>query len=192
MKKVCAIILIVLMVFGVVACAQAENTQDTSASVGTTLTILEEDTTAAPEETTVSETTAESPVEESYAFNFEDVLLVPGTAFDPAALPEAESVYQVPGCAIEGTDNVYNYGTVEVTAFNDGSGEVIYSVYIVDANTPTGEGLYIGDTLDQVKAIYGQDYVQENGQITYQKGDTLLVIVLDGDYVASIDFRWTN
>ena len=116
--------------------------------------------------------------------------LIPGAAFDPSVLPEANDMFEVPSCAIEGTDNVYSYGDIEVTAFNDGSGEVIYSVYIVDANTPTAEGLYIGDTLDQVIAVYGEDYTQENGQVTYQKGNTLLVIILDGDYVASVDFRW--
>ena len=116
--------------------------------------------------------------------------LTPGQAFDAAALPEANSVYQVPSCAIEGTDNVYNYGTIEVTAFDDGNGEVIYSVYIMDANTPTNEGLYIGDTLDHIVAAYGEDYTREGNQITYQKGDTLLIIILGGEYVQSIDFRW--
>ena len=125
-----------------------------------------------------------------FSFTFEGVELVPGQSFDASALPAPLSVYQVPSCAIEGTDNVYNYGTIEVTAFNDGTGEVIYSVYIVDANTPTDEGLYIGDTVDYVMSVYGEDCVRENGQITYQKGDTLLILILDGDYVQSIDFRW--
>ena len=169
--------------------------QTTAAPAVETSNVPAEDTTAAPEEETTvvpEETTAPAQVvdEDVFSFTYQGVTLVPGNAFDSAALPEAESVYQVPSCAIEGTDNVYSYGDIEVTAFNDGNGEVIYSVYIVDANTPTAEGLYIGDTLDQVIAVYGEDYTQENGQVTYQKGDTLLVIILDGDYVASIDFRW--
>ena len=65
-----------------------------------------------------------------------------------------------------------------------------YSVYIIDANTPTTEGLYIGDTLDMVVSAYGEDYTREGNQVTYQKGDTLLIVILDGDYVRSIDFRW--
>ena len=201
MKKFVAMMLAVLMALSLAACGQpskAENTENTAGDADTTQAApAQDDTTAAPEETTAPETTAPettaAPVtEEGFSFVLEGVTLVPGTAFDSAALPEAQSTYQVPSCAIEGTDNVYNYGTVEVTAFNDGSGEVIYSVYIVDANTPTDEGLYIGDTLDQAAAIYGEDYVQESSQITYQKGDTLLVMVLDGDYFACIDFRWAN
>ena len=192
MKRVLAILLTIALLTVLVGCDKKEQPKDTQAQTTAapaveTTNAPEEETTVVPEETTAPEQVVDEDV---FSFTYQGVALVPGNAFDSAALPDAESVYQVPSCAIEGTDNVYSYGDIEVTAFNDGSGEVIYSVYIVDANTPTAEGLYIGDTLDQVIAVYGEDYTQENGQVTYQKGDTLLVIILDGDYVASIDFRW--
>ena len=192
MKRVLAILLTIALLTVLVGCDKKEQPKDTQAQTTAapaveTTNAPEEETTVAPEETTAPEQVVDEDV---FSFTYQGVALVPGNAFDSAALPEAESVYQVPSCAIEGTDNVYSYGDIEVTAFNDGNGEVIYSVYIVDANTPTAEGLYIGDTLDQVIAVYGEDYTQENGQVTYQKGNTLLVIILDGDYVASIDFRW--
>lgn len=192
MKRVLAILLTIALLTVLVGCDKKEQPKDTQAQTTAapaveTTNAPEEETTVVPEETTAPEQVVDEDV---FSFAYQGVTLVPGNAFDSAALPEAESVYQVPSCAIEGTDNVYSYGDIEVTAFNDGSGEVIYSVYIVDANTPTAEGLYIGDMLDQVIAVYGEDYTQENGQVTYQKGNTLLVIILDGDYVASIDFRW--
>ena len=200
MKRVLAILLATLLLIGLVGCGQNEQpkdpqTQTTAAPAVEETDALAEDTTVAPEEETTAaaeDTTAPEQAidEDGFSFVYQGVTLVPGNAFDSAALPEAESVFQVPSCAIEGTDNVYSYGDIEVTAFNDGNGEVIYSVYIVDANTPTAEGLYIGDTMDHVIAAYGEDYTQESGQVTYQKGNTLLVIILDGDYVASIDFRW--
>ena len=115
--------------------------------------------------------------------------LIPGADFDPADLPEADSVFEVPSCAIEGTDNLYDYGTVEVTAFNDGDGEIIYSVYIKDANTPTDEGLYIGDTLEQVSSIYGTDRTENGNELVYTAGKTLLVIIVENDTVTSIEFR---
>ena len=192
MKRVLAILLTIALLTVLVGCDKKEQPKDTQAQTTAapaveTTNAPEEETTVVPEETTAPEQVVDEDV---FSFTYQGVALVPGNAFDSAALPEAESVYQVPSCAIEGTDNVYSYGDIEVTAINDGNGEVIYSVYIVDANTPTAEGLYIGDTLDQVIAVYGEDYTQENGQVTYQKGNTLLVIILDGDYVASVDFRW--
>lgn len=200
MKRILAILLAVALLTALVGCGEAEQPKDTqvqttAAPVVETTNAPAEETTAAPEEETTAaaeETTAPAQTADGdvFSFTYQGVTLVPGNAFDSAALPEAESVFEVPSCAIEGTDNVYSYGEIEVTAFNDGSGEVIYSVYIVDANTPTAEGLYIGDTMDHVIAAYGEDYTQENGQVTYQKGNTQLVIILDGDYVGSIDFRW--
>ena len=188
MKRMIAVLLSLLMLFALTACGEpADKTVTPTGTVADNTTAAVEDTTAAEDTTAGSDA-----VEPGFFFTFEGVELTPGQAFDTAALPEANSVYQVPSCAIEGTDNVYNYGTIEVTAFDDGSGEVIYSVYIMDANTPTNEGLYIGDNLDRVISVYGEDYTQVGSQITYQKGDTLLVIILGGEYVQSIDFRWNT
>lgn len=185
MKRVIAVLLSVMLLCALTACGEPAQPATTTEAVVDTTAQVADDTTAAAETTA-----AVQDAVEGFSFTFEGVELIPGQSFDASALPTPQSVYQVPSCAIEGTDNVYNYGTIEVTAFNDGTGEVIYSVYIVDANTPTDEGLYIGDTVDHVIAAYGEDCVRENGQITYQKGDTLLILIMDGDYVLSIDFRW--
>ena len=185
MKRVIAVLLSVMLLCALTACGEPAQPATTTEAVVDTTAQVADDTTAAAETTA-----AVQDAVEGFSFTFEGVELIPGQSFDTSALPTPQSVYQVPSCAIEGTDNVYNYGTIEVTAFNDGTGEVIYSVYIVDANTPTDEGLYIGDTVDHVIAAYGEDCVRENGQITYQKGDTLLILIMDGDYVLSIDFRW--
>lgn len=188
MKKLLAFILAALMIFSLIGC----ETNDPAASNDPAATTVPaaDDTTAAADETTAPQQTEAQTAEEAFSFTFEDVELIPGQIFDASALPEPASLYQVPSCAIDGTDNVYNFGTIEVTAFHDGTREIIYSVYIIDANTPTAEGLYIGDTLDMVVSAYGEDYMKEGNQVTYQKGDTLLIVILDGDYVRSIDFRW--
>ena len=192
MKRMIAVLLSLLMLFALTACGEpADKTETPTGTVADNTTAVEDTTTAEDTTAAAEDTTAGSDEQEpGFVFTFEGVELTPGQAFDAAALPEANSVYQVPSCAIEGTDNVYNYGTIEVTAFDDGNGEVIYSVYIMDANTPTNEGLYIGDTLDHIVAAYGEDYTREGNQITYQEGDTLLIIILGGEYVQSIDFRW--
>lgn len=126
---------------------------------------------------------------EAYGFVYQNETLIPGNLFSKEQLPEPASVYTVPSCAMEGTDNVYNYTVMEVTAFQDGAGEKIYSIYLLDANTPTPEGLYLGDNLTRVTELYGTEYQQEGTQITYQKGNTLLVLILQEEYVTSIEYR---
>lgn len=172
MKKLIALLLAVLVLTALTAC-------DTQTPTNTTG--------SAP--TAPTDPVDPGKPEEKFQFTYEGVALVPGAAFDPAVLPEADSVFTVPSCAIEGTDNVYSYPVLEVTAYNDGTGEVIYSIYLTDANTPTEEGLYVGDDLARVTELYGEDYTQNGAEITYTKGATTLNMIINGDSVISIEYR---
>lgn len=182
MKKMTAILMVLLMLASLAACGSNDTTPDTTPAT---------DPDAVTQETQgqTEPATDPAPAADPYSLTFQGVELVPGAPFDPAALGEAEFVYEVPSCAIEGTDNVYSYGVLEVTAFDDGTGEVVYSVYMMDANTPTNEGLYIGDDLAAVESIYGTDYTQDGTQLTYRQGDSLLILLIENDMVISIEYR---
>ena len=194
MKKLFAIVLAMMMVLSLAACgAEEENNADL---VITRAPVEETEAPAAQDEATEAPAEAEDEAApavievEFYAFEAEGVQLVPGAAFDADALPEASSVYTVPSCALEGTDNVYNYDDAfEVTAFDEGDGEFIYSVYILDPNVTTPEGLALGDSKDSVVALYGAGYQDNGNEYVYQAGDTILDIIFQGDSVASIEYR---
>lgn len=184
MKKILAMMLAAMLVLSLAACDDAQSGNQTTGGKP------DDSTTAAPVQTTAPTQETTAPQEnEVYSFTFEGVELIPGAPFDPNALPEAASVYEVPSCAIEGTDNVYNYETLEVTAFNDGTGETIYSIYIIDANTATPEGLYLGDDAARVTELYGSDRSENGNEIVYQQGDTMLVLIMENDTVISIEYR---
>ena len=182
MKRIFALILALVMVLCITACGGSGNADAEIGGGGAQSGSVDMGET--------KEETKEETVDEGvFSFTYEGVELVPGAAFDASVLPEADSVFTVPSCAIEGTDNVYSYGTFEVTAYDEGNGEHIYSIYFVDANITTNEGLAVGDTKDKVIEIYGDNFTDNNGECTYKKGDTLLVIVFQNDTVLSIDFR---
>lgn len=124
-----------------------------------------------------------------FVFTSDGVDLIPGTAFDPSVLPAAESVYEVPSCAIEGTDNLYNYGSFELTAFHDGTEEMIYSILLLDPNIATPEGLALGDDGAKVTALYGDGYTKEGTARVYTGTRSMLYIILQGQSVASIEYR---
>lgn len=126
---------------------------------------------------------------EAFAFTFNNVLLVPGAAFDASKLPEATSTYTVPSCALEGTDNVYNYEAFEVTAFDEGKGEFIYSIYLIDPNLTTPEGLALGDSLDKAVNLYGSAYTQEDSAYIYESAGTQLILILQDNSIISIEYR---
>ncbi len=165
MKKFFALLLMFILLLSVVGCDKSDGTPTDGSGDGNT---------------------------EAFAFVYQNETLIPGTAFSKEKFSEPESVYTVPSCAMEGTDNVYNYTVLEVTAFQDGTGEKIYSIYLLDANTPTPEGLYLGDSLSRVTELYGTGYRQDGTQITYQKGNTLLVLILQEENVTSIEYRMAN
>lgn len=127
-----------------------------------------------------------------YTFTLEGVELIPGQPFDASALPEANSVYQIPSCAFEGTDNVYSYNACEVTAYNEGNGEIIYSIYILDPYTITPEGLALGDEEAKIVAAYGPNYNLSDGQYTYIGRNSQVIILTSGGFVISIEYRITD
>lgn len=183
MKKWIALLISVVLLLSLAACgSKLEDNGPQEITVGTKAPIPETTGAAAAGETT-------GTAEDVYSYVFEDVELIPGAAFDVSELPEAESVYTVPSCALEGTDNVYSYGTLEVTAFNDGKGEFIYSVYLLDPNLTTAEGLAQGDTAAKVTELYGEEYTENGTEWIYQKGETLLCVLFQDGTVIGIEYR---
>lgn len=195
MKK----IVIMLVALSLLLCACGGNTPaETNASQET------EGQAALPVAPVVPDTTETEPEEteykdpnlvinnREYSFILDGVTLTPGEAFDASALPEANSLYQIPSCAFEGTDNVYSYNACEVTAYNEGSGEVIYSIYLLDPAVMTPEGLALGDDEAKIVAAYGPSYNLSDGQYTYIGRNSQLIILTSSGFVTSIEYRITE
>lgn len=185
MKKVFVILLASMLLLSLAACDQ--NQEQPQITIGTQPAAQ----TTAPQQTEQPEQTTEpQPQQEGvYAFTYEETVLCPGEPFDASKLPAASSTYKVPSCALEGTDNVYNYAAFEVTAFDDGKGEFVYSVYFLDPNLTTAEGLAIGDTAAKAEELYGKDYAAEGTSMVYTKGNTQLVLILQSGNIISIEYR---
>lgn len=202
MKNKILLILLVLVMLTLCACGVKEpaGTEDTTVPTDTTAQMptgesTQPETTAEttiPEttEATVPETTLPMVLDEGFSFAVEGAVLIPGAAFDPAQLPEPNEVYQVPHEKIEGGDNVYCYDGFEVTAYNDGTGEVIYAIWLTDSNVSTMEGLARGDNGTKVDSLYGTDYEGDPSARTYYLGNTMLSILLHEDVVIDILYLW--
>lgn len=185
MKNIGIVLVCVAMLLMLTACA-AEEPSNADLMITRAATELEE---ISPETGAHEIQTAPAILVERYTFVSDGVELVPGVEFDAAILHTASSVYQVPSCAIEGTDNVYNYDTFELTAFHDGTQEVIYSILLLDPNISTTEGLSLGDSAARVTELYGDGYTQEGTARVYMGKDTALYVILQGEHVASIEYR---
>lgn len=124
------------------------------------------DTTAAGE-TTAAELAAPPTV---YGFVSGETLLYAGA--DPAvlaALGEPQDKLEAPSCVHPGFDRIYYYAGFEVnTQPTAAGGEVIVSVYLTDDSVSTPEGIYIGATLDAVKAAYGETAPAADNAMLYR------------------------
>ncbi len=127
-----------------------------------------------------------------YYFMAGTVKLVPGEKFDAAALPAPNTTFEVPSCAFEGTDKVYNYETYEVTAFNDGKNELIYSVYLIEPTVKTPEGLAVGDDAAEIKKLYGDPKQVNGNEWVYTNGKVDIFIIVNNETVMSIEYRMVN
>ncbi|MBR3978087.1 MAG: hypothetical protein IKJ94_00495 [Oscillospiraceae bacterium] len=173
MKKIVAFLLVCVML-SLSACGAAQNSE-ISFTVG------------GEENDTVADTGAVQKDDESFYFMAGDVMVTPGMEFDAQALP-TDDVYQVPSCAFEGTDNVYSYGSYEITAYNDGEKEIVYSIFFVEPDVTTPEGLANGDDLSMAAELYGE-YTQDGTSQIFTRGNTQLHVIGENDVVVSIELR---
>ena len=173
MKKILIFVLVFTMLC-LTACGNAQGGGDVAFTAGG-----EQNTTQVTEQ--IQEDT------EVFYFMAGDVMVTPGMIFDADLLP-AESVYEVPSCAFEGTDNVYSYGSYEITAFNDGEKELVYSIFFVEPDVSTPEGLANGDELSRAKELYG-DCREDDAAWVFTRGNTELYVIAEDDVIVSIEIR---
>lgn len=186
MKKVIAMALALLLLVALTACGG--NNTDVDPNLAITKPTDSHNGETEGEKQDQPQDQLDAAKDQVFSFTWQGVTMVPGQPFDASVLPEPASVYQVPSCAVEGTDNVYNYETFEVTAFKDSNGETIYCIYFIDPNLKTAEGLATGDPLADAIAIYGTDYTVDGTAYVYTRGNTQLRLITQDENVISIEY----
>lgn len=150
------------------------------------------DTPATTEFPSGSETTAApASTGAGYSFEVNGAAVTPGMAQDAmlAALGEADSVFEAPSCAGEGTDYTYTYGSAEITTVPNAKGENEVSAIVLKddlAATPEGVSLYM--TLEDMVAAYGEGYTESGSAYNYVKGNVLLQFIIENDEITSIQY----
>ena len=86
------------------------------------------------------------------------------------ALGEPESVEEAPSCHYDGTDNIYRYAGLTVFTYMQDEKSILYSVEVSDEAYPTPEGVKVGMTLDEAKALCGDGAEEINNGISYSLG----------------------
>lgn len=105
-----------------------------------------------------------------------------------SALGEADSVYETPSCAGDGTAYVYNYGSFEIQTYPDGDKNMIGYIMLKDDTVATPEGIDLSMTKEDITGAYGTPSSEDDHGLVYEKGGMKLKFVFEGDNIVSIEY----
>ncbi len=125
---------------------------------------------------------------EAFTFVYEGKEIPLNGVFSREEYGEEMEYAETPSCAFDGLDKTYRYEHYEITTYPEGEEERILSIYFLDDQVETKEGLRLGDEKDKMMELYGEDGTSHDSFYTYTKGDTQLEILLQDDVVISIEY----
>ena len=186
LKKVMATILGVSMVMSVAA---SSNTSETLSSDVNVIGTQEQ-------ERQINEaplvTIDENAAEQNYVFVYEGVNIVVSSPMSSIlsslnAVAGEPQYFESASCAGQGMSKTYTYngGSFTISTNPVGPDDVIASISLFDDSVTTAEGIYIGSTLDDVKAAYGEATSSTDTTLTYEKGSSVLVFIVDANGVVT-------
>ena len=114
--------------------------------------------------------------------------MTPGQVFIKEAFGEEQSYSEIPSCAFQGTDKVYNYGAYEITTSDINGQETIYSTYLLDDSIATPEGVKIADDKNAMITAYGENYQENGNEYIYTDGIVNLSFIIENDTIMSIQY----
>lgn len=102
---------------------------------------------------------------------------------------EGYTYFESNSCAFQGMDKVYTYTSFLVRTYPMDDVDYILSIELRDDSVSTPEGIYIGSSEADVRAIYGDPTSEGTGGIEYtQDNCTLSFVIVDGN-VSAISYN---
>lgn len=124
----------------------------------------------------------------AYTLEYEGKNITPGTEFSKAISSEEPKYSEIPSCAFDGVDKVYNYDAFEIITSDIKGKETIYSVELLNDSISTKQGLKIADDENQVTTSYGGNYEKNGNEYIYSDGSVKVSIIVENDTVTRITY----
>lgn len=171
MKKFLAVLVSVVLCFGLVACGGKEEPKADD-----------------------SQAAANGAKVDGYVYDANGVVMTMDDEADAivTALGEPISYFESASCAFEGLDKTYTYDGFTLNTYPDESGkDLVSSVVLNDDTVETKEGAKLGMEASEIESIYGTEYEDLNGSFVYYKGGMRLTFVIIDGRVTSIQYSTT-
>lgn len=176
MKKILIALAIIIIIIAIVAIVVI-NKNKTEVTTNEETQSIENESTQ-PESATTNE----------YTFTVNGNKIAINEEMSTEKFGEESNVYEVPSCAFEGNDKIYEYEGYEVETYEDGGTERIYSIYFTDTKQTTTEGVCVSDSYDKMIETYGEEFENDGTQYTYTKDNTCLEFIVENDVITSIKY----
>ena len=144
----------------------------------------------ADEKVTPETKTEEKVIVPGYTFDFKGVSVALDAKMEPvvSALGEPSGYFESQSCAYQGLDKVYSWGSVVIRTYPSDGVDYILSIELKDDSVSTPEGVSIGDSLESVKAVYGEPTEESASAVIYKKGNTTLTFLASEGEINAITY----
>ena len=176
MKKVGIAVVVVIIIALIVVLVVSQNKKSTE----TTANTLENQVTSQNIENT----------EDLYVFEDNGKKIPLGAEYSSLDLGEPKDYYEVQSCAFDGMDKIYTFENYEVHTYPEEGTDKVLSVYFLNDQVATTEGVKIGDSMDKMVEVYGDNYEQLDTQYTYSKGLTQIRFIVEDNTITSIEYNY--
>lgn len=105
-------------------------------------------------------------------------------------LGKAESYYEAQSSSHQGKEKVFTYDGFELSTYPSGGSDYVKSIWFLNEETVTPEGIHIGSTIDEMKEAYGDDYTEENGKYQYVSDEGILAFYTKKGAVSGIEYKF--
>lgn len=171
MKKIIAATVIISTLLMITSCASSEDNTPELVSGGQT-------TVAATDNTTAQQA---DKAEDRYFITYNGVDIFLGAEVAPVvkAIGKQYVYTENPSCAYVGIDYTYDYKSIIIYGQTKDGKEYITTVEVNDDSVDCG-GIKIGQTLDDVKKVFGEPTSNGENGIIYDKNGTELQFITSG------------
>lgn len=127
---------------------------------------------------------------EGFAYDYNGVIIPMNVDAAPIIkeLGEPVEYFEAASCAFQGLDKIFYYNGFELGTYPVKDKDYVSYVNLLDDSVSTDQGIYLGSTLEDLVAAYGENYTEDGSSYLYRLGDTKLTFIIEEDTVTSITY----
>lgn len=127
---------------------------------------------------------------EGFAYDYNGVVIPMNVDAAPIIeeLGQPAEYFEAASCAFQGLDKIYYYNGFELGTYPKQDKDYVSYVNLLDDSVSTDQGIYLGSTMENVIAAYGEAYAEEGDSYVYRKGETKLTFILEEGVVTAITY----